>query len=114
VLVETLVNAKVETFSSASAAELLNCEEYGILRTTFSTGVTLAELRSIAILLVSFAQVTPPPRQAKRSLPALIAWYRSQWPAILPWLPSMGLRDERDLAINGRRELMEKGIKVLW
>jgi hypothetical protein len=94
-------------------ADCFNWEEFRFLQMKFSTGVTLRELSSIAMIVSSFAAVQPPSRDAKRRFPSLLQWFRDSWSAIAPFLPFVQLLDEKGLAIDGRRELVEKNVHFL-
>ena len=83
-------------------------EEYRILVQTFSTGGTLKELCSIAIILTKInPEIKEPCRNAKRNFPLLMEWYHFNWCLIYPILPYIQLRDENKNVIDGERELFE-------
>lgn len=85
-----------------------NSEEYRILIQTFSSGATLKELCSIAIILTRInPEIKEPCRDAKRNFPLLMEWYHYNWCLIYPILPFIQLRDENMNVINGERELLE-------
>jgi hypothetical protein len=85
------------------------CEEFHVLMRKFSSGITLRELSTVAELISAFADIQPPSRDAKRRFRLMIAWFRSKWAAVAPWLPFIHLRDEDNRVIDGVRELAEKG-----
>jgi hypothetical protein len=77
-----------------------------VLHQMFSSGVTHAELISIAELLCQFTSVSLH-RCERRSTPLLIKWYHDNWATIFPHLSVMNLRDEHSCPITGYRELCE-------
>jgi hypothetical protein len=88
----------------------MRCPELQALQYRFSSGVTMIELSSIAMVLAETAGIPPPPRVAKRRFLQLLTWFRDCWPSVSPWLPYVQLRDDDGFAIDGRRELFDKGI----
>lgn len=90
-----------------------NSEEYRVLIQTFSSGATLKELCSIAIILTKInPEIKEPCRDAKRNFPLLMEWYHYNWCLIYPILPFIQLRDENKNVINGERELYEMHSKI--
>jgi hypothetical protein len=88
-----------------SSFEFLARQEFQILQAQFSSGVRLPELRSIALVLSSIADLPPPGRDAKRQLGLMVQWFVRHWNVVSCWLPFVTLRDEQGLPIDGRREL---------
>jgi hypothetical protein len=43
----------------------------------------------------------------------MVGWFRKNCPAVSQFLPMVQLREELDSPIDGRREIMEKGL-VKW
>jgi hypothetical protein len=48
------------------------------------------------------------PRQAKRTLPALIQWFSTNWEVIRPFLPLVSLVDAAGKPVSFARELSER------
>jgi hypothetical protein len=99
---------KVGTVAKVAALDLCESEEFRILQGKFSSGVTVHELQSIAVILAHFAGIQAPSRREKRNCGYLVEWYRRYWQEILPWLPIIELRDRSGRVIDGRRELLDK------
>jgi hypothetical protein len=93
-----------------TAVEALNCEEFRVLQSKFSSGVRFTELKSIAAVLASLADLAPPDRETKRQYVLLINWFRIHWRFVAPFLPLVQLRDEFGVPITGQRELLDKGV----
>jgi hypothetical protein len=89
------------------------CEELRLLQVQFSTGVRISELRSIASILAFLAGIPPPTRAMNRQHAQLIQWYRAHWRKIAAFLPLVQLRDEQNVPIDGRRELVERKLIYL-
>jgi hypothetical protein len=94
----------------AAAAFSGLCSEVRFLQVRFSSGLRKNELVSIAVMVSMFAEIRPPSREVKRSVPALIGWFRSEWGRVAPWLAVMQLRDGDDQPIDSSRELSDKGV----
>jgi hypothetical protein len=94
--------------ASKEVSELEDCEEFQVLRSKFSSGVTLKELRSIAIIVALVGRLPAPERNEKRSYSGLVNWFRKNWEGAVAVLPFIQLRDEEDVPIDGTRELHEK------
>jgi hypothetical protein len=94
-----------------AASEYLNCEEYQVLKTKFSSGVTLKELRSIAVVVSLMSGLLEPSREDKRSYVLMIKWFKDRWETVGPMLPFIHLRDANDRIIDSRRELIDKVMK---
>lgn len=98
-----------------SIIEKKNCENSlalqhinNVIVQQFSSGVRLQELTSVAIILSSIIPLLPSPdRNEKRSYNALLGWFHKYWDMISPILPLIQLRDENNMVINQRRELLE-------
>jgi hypothetical protein len=75
--------------------------------------VRLRELRSIAIVITSLANVEPPGRDAKRQLGLMLDWFRRNWAVVACWLPFVNLCDERGRPIDGQREFVEASLRRL-
>jgi hypothetical protein len=88
----------------------LDCEELQALQARFSSGVTLRDLSNIAYVIAQFAALPLPSRNAKRSIPLMIDWFKLHWSAVATWLPLIGLRDENDRPIDSRRELFDRRV----
>ncbi|OHT12037.1 hypothetical protein TRFO_18224 [Tritrichomonas foetus] len=74
----------------------------------FSSGVTIQELKSIAMVLSSLVLNLPyPNRDEKRSLTGLFLYFQKNWDLIKPVIHLVKLRDENQFVIDGRRELYE-------
>jgi hypothetical protein len=76
----------------------------------FSTGVRLGELKSVALILASLADVSAPGRDTNRQYSLLMQWYDRHWARIAPFLPMVQLRDADDRPIDAHREMIERGI----
>jgi hypothetical protein len=83
-------------------------KELYALQLKFSTGVRFTELKSIARVLAMLAQLPPPSRATNRRWSKLMKWYGKHWDELVPFLPSVQLRDENEVPIDGRREFTEK------
>ena len=82
--------------------------EYRTLIQTFSSGVTLRELKSIALIICQISpKIKEPNRNEKRNYPLLIEWFSRNWDLVSPLLPFIKLRDENNEIIDGQRELNE-------
>jgi hypothetical protein len=86
------------------------CSELRALYLRFSTGVTIAELTSVAVVVATMADLPPPSRAAKRSWVQLVGWFRSNWSTVAGFLPWVELRDSEDRAVDGVREMCERGM----
>lgn len=95
----------------ASDAEAVKCEEFKFLMYKFSSGVRLKELASVGVIVAMMAEIPPPPRQAKRSFPLLIQWFRMNWNVLYPYLLLVELRDSTGCVINAQREALEMMLK---
>lgn len=81
---------------------------YRALIQKFSSGVTLRELTSIAIIICQInPEIKGPNRNEKRNYNLLINWFSANWEYLSPLLPLIELRDENNEVINGQRELNE-------
>jgi hypothetical protein len=109
--VEVDMEAYDEMAKDTATVEQLNTEEYRFLQVKFSSGVTFSELKSIAALLASLAQITPPSRDEKRHYFKLIKWFRDSWAVITPFITVMELRDQFNVPIDSQREMVDKGVK---
>jgi hypothetical protein len=94
-----------------ATVEELNTEEYRFLQVKFSSGVTFCELKSIATVVASLAEITPPSREEKRHYFKLIKWFRDSWAVITPFMKIVELRDEFNIPIDNKREMVDKGVK---
>jgi hypothetical protein len=88
----------------------MTCEELRALSARFSSGVTFKELRSVAQIISECGGIGRPSRDALRSFRLLLAWFRQNWAAVVPWLALVQLRDNNDCVIDGTREILEKGL----
>lgn len=105
-LKNTYLNARKKIKESAISYE--NSNEYRVLIQNFSSGVTLRELCSIAIILSTYVPgVKMPNRDEKRNYPLLIEWYCNNWELVCPMLPYINILDANKEIINGERELMD-------
>jgi hypothetical protein len=93
-------------------AAILDCEEFHALRARYTTGVRLHELASVAVIAARLACVPQPKRDTRRHFVLLITWFRENWARVAPWLLCIGLRDEGDRPIDGRREAIDRGIRT--
>jgi hypothetical protein len=75
--------------------------------------VRFTELKSIAAVLASLADLVPPDRETRRQCVLLIKWFREHWRLVSPFLPLLQLRDEFDVPITGQRELLDK-VMMRW
>jgi hypothetical protein len=100
----------VGTGTALPVHEVLDCHEFGILEAKFSTGASLAELASVAEVIAVSAKIAPPPREAKRNFGLMVQWFRTRWRSVAPWLPLVALTDVDGWVIDGRRELLERGM----
>jgi hypothetical protein len=88
----------------------VNSAEFRALQAKFSSGVSLKELRSIAIVIAAHARIRPPSRDANRSYGLMVVWFIARWSDVAPWLPFVALRDATGRAIDGCREAVERGL----
>jgi hypothetical protein len=100
------VSAKV----SAISAEPRCSEVLGLLQVRFSTGVSLCELRSVALVLCTLANLPSPSRECKRRFELMVQWFVSNWMAIVPWISLVQLRDSEGRPIDRIRELVDRHI----
>jgi hypothetical protein len=98
---------------ATTTTEWFFTEEFQVLQALFSSGVTLKELRSIGIIAATLTDIDPPPRAFKRTLPSMVQWFRVSWSSIGPILPFIQLRDANEVPIDGRREVLERGLKAI-
>jgi hypothetical protein len=89
----------------------LHSEEFRALQARFSSGLRLGELRSLAVILSSLAGIMPPGRGTQRQYILLVRYIRKHWARIAPVLPLVQLKDENDMLIDGRREMVERSMK---
>jgi hypothetical protein len=89
---------------------VLNCEEFRVLQSKFSSGVRFTELKSIAVVLAWLANVDPPDRNTCRQFVLLIRWFQRHWQVVSAFLPSVELRDQNNIPITRDRELRERGL----
>jgi hypothetical protein len=89
----------------------LRSDEFRILQARFSSGLRLRELRSLALVFASIAEIAPPDRDTKRGYVPLIKYFRANWAVLSPFLPFVQLRDENDFPIDGRREGLERSMR---
>jgi hypothetical protein len=82
----------------------------GFLQNRFSTGVSLAELSSVAVVVAKFAEIEPPARDSKRRFQLLVEWFAVNWAVVGPWLLLVDLRDSGCQPITRVREIMERGV----
>lgn len=75
----------------------------------FSSGVCLSELKAISTILTDLFHVPKPSRDQKRSTTLLLGWFIDNWLSIEPVLPFIQLRDENNVVIDGKREMIETG-----
>jgi hypothetical protein len=94
----------------ATSTDFTRQPEVQFLYGKFSSGVTLRELRSIAIVVSSMAKLKPPSRDEKRNQNRLLQWFIDYWGFISPWLSIINLRDSDDRIIDSVRELREKRV----
>ena len=78
-----------------------------ILQKKFSTGVTFAELLSIAEVIQTVVKVPPPNRDQKRKLTCLVKWYAKNFNVIRPILDYITLLDSDCQEINGVTEYQQ-------
>jgi hypothetical protein len=81
---------------------------FGLLQLQFSAGIRLSELRSIAIILATFAQLRLPDRETCRRWEGIMNWYKTHWTELMPLFPLTELRDQNEIPINAKREFIEK------
>jgi hypothetical protein len=77
------------------------------LQARFGSGCAFAELRSIAAIASAFLGLSLP-RQAKRTLPALVQWFSANWDVFAPFLPLISLIDACGEPVSFIRELSER------
>jgi hypothetical protein len=88
----------------------LDSDEFRFLCIRFSSGLTLKELRSVALVVAKVAGHPPPPRASLRNFQVLVEWFIEHWSVLMPILPFIGLADAEGIPIDGRREVFEKGL----
>jgi hypothetical protein len=81
-----------------------------LLQLRFSSGVSLAELRSVAVVVAEMGGISPPPRDSKRSFQLLIEWFVANWACVGPWLAFIELRDAANRPIDRMREMVDRGM----
>jgi hypothetical protein len=77
------------------------------LQARFGSGCAFPELRSVAAIACAFLGLALP-RQAKRTLPALVQWFTANWEAVAPLLPLVSLVDASGAPVSFARELSER------
>jgi hypothetical protein len=102
----------VRTPASLALTSVFESDEYRILQGKFSSGVSVHELQSVAVLIAQLGRIDPPSRAEKRNGADLVRWYVKHWEHVTPWLAMIELRDQDGMAISGRRELSEKGVAI--
>jgi hypothetical protein len=80
------------------------------LRRQFSSGLRANELKPIAAVAAMTTKIKGPTRAMKRSFPQLTRWFDNNWQTLVPIMPLIQLRDERNLVIDGNRELVEQDL----
>jgi hypothetical protein len=96
---------------NTALADELHSEEFRALQARFSSGLRLGELRSLAVILSSLAGIMPPGRGTQRQYIQLVRYIRKYWARIAPVLPLVQLKDENNILIDGRREMVERSMK---
>lgn len=86
-------------------SQIQNLQVWITLQSYFSSGVRLAELRSIAKFLQFYLNLPIISRNASRSFNLLIKWFENNWKKILPFLPYISLYDDNLRPINQFREV---------
>jgi hypothetical protein len=81
-------------------------QTWQLLRAHFSSGITLNELRSVAIV-VEYITALVVPRAAKRTFPVLVKWFSDNWAFIEPILLIIHLIDDGGQVINFSWELSD-------
>jgi hypothetical protein len=81
--------------------------EMNFLQRKFSSGISLRELCSVAVIAATFAKISPPRRDSKRNRTALVQWFHSNWSQVLPFLVAIELRDTKGVVVDGIREIIE-------
>jgi hypothetical protein len=97
--------------SGEKVSEIENCWEFQVLQSKFSSGVTLKELRSVAVVISLMGGLAQPNRFQKRSYCAMVDWYRKNWDVAWSYLRWIQLRDENDVPIDGVREVKDKHLR---
>jgi hypothetical protein len=97
----------------AISIDIFDGPEFRFLCIRFSSGFTLKELCSIATVVCEIGRIPPPPRSAKRAFHGMLAWFIENWAGLAPFLPLVGLADGEGRPIDGRREILEKGLREL-
>ena len=90
------------SFNSAFQVQT-NYQVWMILQQHFSSGICFAELKSIAKFLQFYLNLPIISRNALRSFPLLIDWFRNNWNKVYPVLPYISLLDENHQPINQYR-----------
>jgi hypothetical protein len=102
--------AKV-TAQATGVCDPFSCQRVlGCLQAKFSTGVSLAELRSIGLLAAQFGGLSPPSRESKRCYRHMVEWFVVNWAGVAPWLNFIQLRDSQSHPIDRTREMADRGI----
>jgi hypothetical protein len=91
----------VEGFDAAGSAAWMT------LQARFGSGCAFSELRSLAAIASAFLGLSLP-RQAKRTLPALVQWFSVNWEVLASFLPLISLVDARGEPVSFVRELSER------
>jgi hypothetical protein len=93
--------------------DALQSEEFQFQCRCFSSGFTLSELHSVAVVHCSVTGEPLPPRQCGRNFKQLVSWSIEDWVVICPFLPVVSLLDEEERPIDGRRQVFEKDLGFL-
>ena len=95
-------SSPVDNFDYSSSYEWYALKQY------FSSGVNLAELTSIAQILVGLLNLPSLSRNTKRTFQSLLLWYHENWNEIVNILPYIVLYDDSCKPINSSTEFETK------
>ena len=97
-----IIEAKSKKFS------YFDTFQWEILQQKFSTGITIKELTSIAVIISNACpnlKLTKITRETKRTFSSLIQWFIDNWDAVYPILSYITLYDDSGNEINSSAEL---------
>ena len=95
-------NIKAKDFSYSKTVQ------WQVLQQRFTTGLTIKELTSIAVIIREVCPELPlkkMKRETKRNLTLLVQWFIENWNSISPILPYITLYDDNGNEINSSAEI---------
>ena len=78
--------------------------ERAVITNLFSTGITTAELCSVAVICAKILNIKID-RNSKRTFNGLLGWFRKNWDEVMKVLPYMALYDDNYEKIDYNTEV---------